>query len=126
MNTVVTNNGFFLIGSRGPNGTGSQFCEDFNENLLCSNGANNNGCNNNLSTPAGKTVVSDPSANPTANTTSTVCGNGKVDAFEECDPGTAAQGTVSNCTTACRCAGGTSFTGNSTTACNAGGGSCCQ
>jgi hypothetical protein len=39
--------------------------------------------------PAGSpgcTIPSDPSSDPTQSTTSTVCGNGKIEMFEECDP----------------------------------------
>jgi hypothetical protein len=39
--------------------------------------------------PAGSpgcTVPSDPSSDPTMSTTSTVCGNGRVEAFEDCEP----------------------------------------
>jgi hypothetical protein len=48
----------------------------------------------------GCTIPSDPSATPGSATTSTVCGNGIVEAYEDCDPSPPASSP--NCTTACR------------------------
>ncbi|HXX70480.1 MAG TPA: hypothetical protein VEK07_25080 [Polyangiaceae bacterium] len=129
-----------------PNGTGpasdggapapEPFCEDFNEYLSgCapSGGAGNlNGCANNvgISSTFG-TIPSDPSnnagpdggvpsnaaaaGNPGA-TTSTICGNGIIEDYEDCDPGTASTAATSpavpaaplptgcgSCSTVCRC-----------------------
>jgi hypothetical protein len=53
--------------------------------------------------PAGSpgcTVPSDPSSDPTQSTTSTVCGNGKIEMFEECDP--APPASSPNCSSTCR------------------------
>ena len=103
---------FSLSGS--PNGGGAQpYCEDFNENTLCSSTTfptNVNACANNvnaLSVAANPAVVnaagsspipSDPSSVAASSTTSTVCGNGKVEAFEDCDFAL----TPSTCSKTCR------------------------
>jgi ABC-type phosphate transport system substrate-binding protein len=53
--------------------------------------------------PAGSpgcTIPSDPSSDPTMSTTSTVCGNGKVELFEDCDP--APPSSSPNCSNTCR------------------------
>jgi hypothetical protein len=53
--------------------------------------------------PAGSpgcTIPSDPSSNPTQSTTSTVCGNGKIELFEDCDP--VAPASSPNCSFTCR------------------------
>ncbi len=96
---------YFTVGTNSPAGTsvvngntvGNPFCEDFNQQLVCgaTAPANTNAC-------AGNAAVGLPTA-------STVCGNGIVDPFEECDPGAAATGATATCSTTCRCAGITSF-----------------
>jgi hypothetical protein len=90
---------FFSL-ANSPNGAGQPYCEDFNENMLgCTASANVNACNNNLSgmaanpssNPAVLNLASsspipgDPSAVAASSTTSTVCGNGKQEAYEDCD-----------------------------------------
>jgi hypothetical protein len=53
--------------------------------------------------PAGSpgcTVPSDPSSDPTLSTVSTVCGNGKIELFEDCDP--APPSSSPNCSATCR------------------------
>jgi hypothetical protein len=53
--------------------------------------------------PAGSpgcTIPSDPSSDPTQSTTSTVCGNGQIELFEECDP--APPASSPNCSSTCR------------------------
>ncbi len=101
MNTIMTSNGFFTLGAQSPAGTDSQFCEDFNEQTVCSGtNANVNGCSSN------------PSGIPTA---STVCGNGTREAYEECDNGTANGTSGNGCSVTCRCV---KDFNNSTNACN--------
>jgi len=95
-------NGFINIGAAVFN-SGEPYCEDFNENMLCTGfGSNNNACSG---------AKSNFTAFPPANT---VCGNGTKEAYEDCDCGTAASGTTdpqcpagqvnggSFCTTVCR------------------------
>jgi hypothetical protein len=53
--------------------------------------------------PAGSpgcTIPSDTQSDPTRSTTSTVCGNGRIEAFEDCDP--APPASSPNCSTSCR------------------------
>jgi hypothetical protein len=96
INTILTANGFFTLGAQSPTGTDTQFCEDFNEQVVCNPTpasastlpANLNGCANN---PAGIPTVS------------TTCGNGTREAYEECDNGTANGTTGNNCSQTCRC-----------------------
>jgi hypothetical protein len=82
-------------GSNAVNG-GNPYCEDFNERLLCTGTTTNvNACTNNAAANL-----------PTA---STICGNGTVEAFEECDPAAPASTWSCNqtnglpCSTTCRC-----------------------
>jgi hypothetical protein len=100
IDSLLSTFSFFGLG-HSPNGGGdAPYCEDFNENMLCSATtfpSNLNACNFNataLSVAANSAVVnaggssaipSDVSSDPTMATTSTVCGNGKVEAFEDCD-----------------------------------------
>ncbi len=105
MNTALVQSGFFQIGSAGPGGN-TQFCEDFNEALVCGAATNNDGC---ASATIPSTIVSK------TNGGETVCGNGIVEPFEECDPGVASQASI--CSTTCRCKGVDIFTGNATSPC---------
>jgi hypothetical protein len=129
------------FGPNGVNGTGlsQPFCEDFNEyGAGCGGGTGNTAGNQNacctnasISVTIGSTtytIPSDPSCNggnattpsPTGNasaasSTSTVCGNGVIEDYEDCDPGTSANGTGSaipaaalptgcgSCSSTCRC-----------------------
>ncbi len=96
MNSIITGNGFFTLGSQSPSGADTQFCEDFNEQVVCnptpktpsSLPANVNGC------------TANPSGVPTA---STVCGNGTKEAYEECDDGVNNGTTGDKCSPTCRC-----------------------
>jgi cysteine-rich repeat protein len=100
MNTIMTGNDFFTLGSQVstlPGGaTDTQFCEDFNEQVVCNPTpasastlpANVNGC---LGNPAGI---------PTVNT---VCGDGTKGPYEECDDGLNNGTTGDKCSTTCRC-----------------------
>jgi hypothetical protein len=96
-NPIITSNGFFTLGSQSPAGTDTQFCEDFNEDVTCNSGlgsggalgrANLNGCTGN------------PTGIPTANT---VCGDGTIQAYEECDDGQNNGKSGFKCSAACRC-----------------------
>jgi hypothetical protein len=113
--TILGTNGFFQVTS-GPLGN-APFCEDFNEGITCQTSrvtaANaQNACTTNAGlTGHNASVPSEPTgANSlSAPTKSTVCGNGKVEAYEECDNG-AANGTSGNfCSNTCRCAGAKVF-----------------
>ncbi len=111
---LLAADGFFTVGpqsgelgvSHGGGTANTPFCEDFNQTLVCGASAptNDNACARN---PAG--VPNDPSAVAANASTSTVCGNGIQEAFEECDPGPVA---TANCSSACRCAGLTSYLPN--------------
>jgi hypothetical protein len=83
---------FFSL-ANSPNGGGAQpFCEDFNENMLCNTTTfptNTNACPNNANGMAGN-VASNPAVVNAAGsspipTVGTICGNGTVDPFEDCD-----------------------------------------
>ena len=87
INPILTNNGFFTLGTQSPGGTDTQFCEDFNEQTICGAPSNNNGC------------LGNPSPIPSA--ANTVCGNGVLEAFEECD--TNVNAGAGGCSTTCRC-----------------------
>jgi hypothetical protein len=149
INPILSSVGLFALNpSQAPNGTtggaANPFCEDFNEALVCgssdtaaktseTSGTAAGGGNACAGNPAG--IPSDPSWVYTTPTTSTVCGNGIKEAYEECDDGTpgastAVVGTLAtngaappatgtattgngssnnNCSTICRCAGTTSY-----------------
>jgi hypothetical protein len=113
INTVLTSNGEFTLGTQFGGAPDPQFCEDFNEVAVCAAvGPNNNGC---VANPAGVPgglagvvgsntgVVSGPGSTQAAST-STICGDGVRQAYEECDLG-AANGTPGpgGCSTTCRC-----------------------
>jgi hypothetical protein len=99
INPILHDYHYFVIGSTGPLGTGAPFCEDFNEQTNCGASANVNGCTNNNGV-AGIPGENggDPVNNPVQ---STVCGNGKVEAYEECDK--TARAGVGGCSKTCRC-----------------------
>jgi cysteine-rich repeat protein len=61
---------------------------------------NLNACNTN---PAG--IPGDPSPVAALATVSTVCGNGNVEAYEECDHGAANGASGNSCSATCRCVG---------------------
>jgi hypothetical protein len=112
--TILAQYGFFSLGSASPKGIDTPFCEDFNEQLLCDGGiANQNACG--LNTFAAQipfwsdggsfsAIPSDPSTVAAAATTSTVCGNGIKEAFEDCDHGLSNGTAGDSCTTTCRLA----------------------
>jgi ABC-type phosphate transport system substrate-binding protein len=87
INAALSAHGFVQLPAGGPN-AGQPFCEDFNEQMLCGAASNTNAC------------ASNPSGIATAATT---CGNGVVEAFEECDLGAAGNGSLpATCSTTCR------------------------
>jgi hypothetical protein len=113
---LVTANGFFALGGVGGVGAGAiaaPYCEDFNEQLLCSAATNNNACANNatVSGPSGAIPSSTPPGVIAvgAQSTSPICGNGVKEAYEECDNGLSNGVLGNNCSTICRCAGRTSY-----------------
>jgi hypothetical protein len=110
---ILAQFGFFALGGGSPNGTDTPFCEDFNEQLIgCTDAGNSNACNRNVGIPvnppstadaaAFAPVPSDPSPNPANATTSTVCGNGIKEAFEDCDNGLANGTSGNSCSATCR------------------------
>jgi hypothetical protein len=123
LNTAEAPNG----NETGTGGLAKPFCEDFNQNTVCADApSNDNACNRNGGTAFGVTgyptsgssalgyttaLPGDPSATAASSTTSTVCGNGKIEGYEECDDGSANGGIASNglptdkCSVTCRCAG---------------------
>jgi hypothetical protein len=113
MTPIVPEYGEVQLGSSPLGTTGGYampYCEDFNEQLTGCPGAtsNLNACHyntistNNAENPASNTAVTatgtafsafaaipgDPSFDPNASTTSTVCGNGRLETYEDCDNGT--------------------------------------
>jgi cysteine-rich repeat protein len=98
INTVMTNDGFFNMGPlNSAAGSNATFCEDYNQVMICNSGSgtNDNACSRNPSGIVGATG-------------STTCGNGTLEAFEECDDGPTQSG---SCSTTCRCKGKLRFTG---------------
>jgi hypothetical protein len=105
INTLLTSNNFFELGpipgeaappsprvALAGGAANTPFCEDFNEQTVCGASSNNNGC------------LTNPSGVPS--TVNTVCGNGVLEAFEECDPGAGSIASVnagSGCSSTCRC-----------------------
>jgi hypothetical protein len=120
INPILSTAGFFTTGPQGGQlgaaGTGgtaaSPFCEDFNQQLVCGSSSlgNDNACFRNPSTVANDIAAGSAAVASTVN--STICGNGIVEAFEECDPGASATAGTSTCSNTCRCAGRTSYEPN--------------
>ena len=104
INTLLVNDGFFTLGASSLTGTDTPFCEDFNQALICGAATNDNACARN---PAGIPAEIDPA--PASATKSTVCGNGVVELFEECDPSapigdwTCSVPGATTCSSTCRC-----------------------
>jgi cysteine-rich repeat protein len=96
INPLLTANGYFTLGTQSPGGIDTQFCEDFNEQMVCNPTptspstlpANVNGCTNN------------PMTIPTM---STICGNGIREPYEECDDGLNNGTSGDHCSQTCRC-----------------------
>jgi alpha-tubulin suppressor-like RCC1 family protein len=87
---ALTAHGFVPLPAGSPN-QGAPYCEDFNEAALCGAASNVNAC-------AGNGAVGLPTA-------TTTCGNGFVEAFEECDEGTANGTATGSCSSLCRWVG---------------------
>ena len=104
MDALLGPNGFFTFDTAGgtqysPNGAGTsglgaQFCEDFNEINICAAGV---GTNVNACAGINSAISSIP------NTANTVCGNGIVEAYEECDDGANQASGNKHCSSTCRC-----------------------
>jgi hypothetical protein len=132
---IIASIGYFQLSpTQAPNGNETSeagvgytkpFCEDFNQNMLCGDHpTNDNACNRNggtaVTVPGYPTTASaalgyatalpgDPSSNPALSTTSTVCGNGVQEAYEECDDGANNGASGDKCNNICRCAGTLSY-----------------
>jgi cysteine-rich repeat protein len=89
ISTALVDNSLLPLGLSDPNG-GNPYCEDFDEQVRCGQSSNANAC-------AGNGAVHMPTA-------STTCGDGIVEAYEECDNGTANAngGPVGTCSLICR------------------------
>jgi len=115
LNTTLATFSLFSIGSN-PAGANASFCEDFNEKLVCGASSNvQNACGTNPTGIARETTTTITAGRAPAN--STICGDGVIEVFEECDPGIASQ--ASTCSSSCRCSGVNVFKGNSSTPCAA-------
>jgi hypothetical protein len=86
--TAIVSSGFLTI--PGFLNNGEPYCEDFNEMELCAAASNNNACLN-----LKPNFDNFPEF-------STICGDGQVDAFEDCDDGTANGPPPAPCSSICR------------------------
>jgi hypothetical protein len=92
------------------------FCEDFDEQTVCNPTsttsalpANVNACPGNASAPIEYAAAGSIAAATAPPTQGSICGDGNLDPFEECDNGLN-NGTSGNaCSVTCRCSGTTSF-----------------
>jgi hypothetical protein len=103
VNAILARYGVFSLPFSPTNN--APFCEDFNEKLVCG-AANNtqNACNTNVGlTSVFGTIPADPSSNPALATVSTVCGNGVIEPYEDCDPSVALPAGCGTCSSSCRC-----------------------
>jgi hypothetical protein len=125
INTILANDGFFSLGSSSLTGQDTPFCEDFNQTLVCGTPGNDNAC---FRSPAG--IPGEPSSIPSQATKSTVCGNGVVELFEECDPNAGRCADTSPCSTngpAPQCGdGGTCTLSNADWTCSVPGATVCS
>ena len=138
INTILNGDGFFPVSNSQFPGSSSTynapFCEDFNEAMLCSGDVNSNidgctatvtsgnagtwtnstacasgtgGCTSASGTNGGVIASNSTVSLPTAGS---VCGNGIVEPFEECDISASANGgSGQNCSNICRCANGFTY-----------------
>jgi hypothetical protein len=102
---ILTTNDFFELGAQSALPAGgvanTTFCEDFDEQTVCGASANANGCTDSTNTGL-----------PTVNT---VCGNGTIEAYEECDNGSSNGTSGNKCSSTCRC---TTYLDQNTGACH--------
>jgi len=109
MTALLVTDDFFDFGTQTVGGTsGIPFCEDFNEDNVCNGGFGAAGAlgktNTNACTATGSAGTGINSAIPNiANTANTICGNGTVEAYEECDNGANNGTAVGKCSLTCRC-----------------------
>jgi hypothetical protein len=109
INPILTQYNFFQLpfgpNGKGPGGNPAPFCEDLNEQAVCSATTTAaNACNTNVGlTSSFGTIPSDPSSAPGSATTSTICGNGIIEDFEDCDTAAALPTGCGTCSTTCRC-----------------------
>jgi len=106
---LLSTYGFFSL-SNSPNGGGAQpFCEDFNENILCSATTfptNTNACLNNATAgsmaanPALNPAVVNAAGSSSIPSVGTTCGNGTLEPFEDCDFNAATN--AATCSKTCR------------------------
>ena len=89
IDTALVDNQLIPLGLSDPNGS-NPYCEDFDEQVTCGQSSNVDGC-------AGNGFVGLPTA-------STTCGNGVLEAYEECDNGNANLngGAPGTCSLICR------------------------
>ncbi|MGH7437712.1 MAG: hypothetical protein ACRENE_18700, partial [Polyangiaceae bacterium] len=125
---LLASYGFFPFGHSPNGGANKAFCEDFNEQMIAAANGNTGGCNSataNLNACGFNVDAQAPSANtaipsttlsetapipaetvggtdPDASTTSTVCGNGRKEAFEDCDHGLNNGTSGDTCSQTCR------------------------
>jgi hypothetical protein len=99
---ILTSFSYFGLGSQSPLGANVPFCEDFNETTICKATTSNvNGCVNNNSVSG---IPGETGGSPnTAPTQSTICGDGVVEAFEECDGTAGITAGGGGCSAQCRC-----------------------
>ncbi|MGH7439678.1 MAG: hypothetical protein ACRENE_28650, partial [Polyangiaceae bacterium] len=125
---LLASYGFFPLGHSPNGGANRPFCEDFNEQMIATVNGDTGGCSSataNLNACAFNVNAEQPDANaaipsatlsetapipaetvggtdPDASTTSTVCGNGRQEAFEDCDHGLLNGTSGDTCSQTCR------------------------
>jgi hypothetical protein len=116
INPILTTVGLFPLANQTNTTFNSPFCEDFNQQVVCNPtssspstlAANDNACGRNTENST-TGIPSDPSTVAASSTTSTVCGNGVQETYEECDDGLNNGTTGDPCSNICRCAGTKSY-----------------
>jgi len=118
INPLLVTDGFFDLGPQSPGGAGTtgngaQFCEDFNEDNICNGGKGAAGALGATNVNACAGINS--AITHISNSQFTICGNGIVEAYEECDDGEGQTAKGSGkCSSTCRCT--SQSIGTSTTA----------
>ncbi len=101
--------GCMPAGTTGSGPYNKPFCEDFNEVKNCAvTGTNSNACQNYWDAGSGTPVLTDPNYGTVpyenGSGTSTTCGNGTIDKFEDCDFNATTNPTgCGTCSATCRC-----------------------